>query len=219
MGIDSLRGWHLIVLGGLLLLSPIALNAVPLGDYTHHYNVGYIEENDSGHDVSGQIITTPWDDDILCWNSMSRACQLERTLLEDTVAVDTDIYYYDRFTEYSYVYANETFYDLENTGREISLQAVNQSTVFERTSVGSRSLPETVRTALEDGQPRVSARTELPESSLIDVQDRRYATLQHEYRSQRYVDSIYDSVRPFLAVLAPLVGFVLVLRGQRWRVR
>lgn len=219
MAIGSSRRGHLLVfIGVLCLLSPYVLSGVTLGAQTHHYRVTYVETTTDGYDMTGAPPAS-FDEDVLCWGSLSRACQLERTLLDENVSIEYGIVYYDRFVDYRYIYHNETFYEVESSDDSLWLRAVNTTTAFQSTSQSGRTLPASVLTALEDGREKVATHAELSTHELIRIEGGHYAILAEDYRSRGPLDSVLHGIEPFLGSLGFLLGLVLVLRGQRWRVR
>lgn len=206
-----------IIIGVLLLLSPSALSGVTLGAQTIHYDVGYVETTADGYRIDGATYGS-FDTDILCWVSISRACQLERSLLETNVSIELGPLSYDRYSDYSYVYHNGTFYDVETSDTALWLRAVSNSTVFQNTATDGNELPADVTSALQDGQQEIATRDELPTNELITVENDRYAVLFEHHRSRGYLDGILHSIGPFLGPLGFLIGLGLVLQGQQWRV-
>ncbi|MFB6120740.1 MAG: hypothetical protein ABEJ68_06445 [Halobacteriaceae archaeon] len=203
----------LTLVGVLLLLTPQAMAGVSLGAQTIHYDVGYVTVTADGPELTGRVDDVP-DADVLCWTSLSRACQLERALLNRPVEIDAGPTYYDRFTEYSYLLHEGTFYRTDATETELRLTPVNATRALERTSAPVDA-PADVVAAFAAGRTEVATRATLPTHQLMALGDGRYATVREDYRSRSEVAKLLHGLEPLLGPLGFLLGLALVVGGQR----
>lgn len=207
-----------ILLGVLFLLSPYAMSGVTLGAQTQHYSVGYIETTADGYNFTGGTYGS-LDKDILCWGTLSRACQLERSLLKENVSIEYGSRYYSRAADYDYIYHNGSFYEAAISENSLWLRAMNATTVFQNTASDGSNIPAEVMNALQERQQEVATHAVLPTHQLITIEEGHYATLVEDRQKRGVLDRFLHAVEPFLGPLGFLLGLSLVLQGQRWRVQ
>lgn len=203
--------------GVVLLLSPTLLSGFTLGAEVSQYSVGYVETTADGFEYSGGGHGAV-DRDVLCWGSLSRSCQLERSLLDANVSVDHGEVYYSRHVDYRYLIHEDSFYAVESTGHELWLEPVNATQVLRRTARSGDDVPTSAMNAFEAGRVTLTTRADLPTNDLIDVGDGRYATLYGPQMSRPLLDRLLHPLDPLLGPIGFLAGLGLVLEGYHRRV-
>ncbi|WP_254523176.1 hypothetical protein [Natrinema caseinilyticum] len=221
--ITRYRGEAAIVVGFVFVLNPLVVSAYDIGDpdrYRYEASEAEFFANDT---YTHSIEAPPLDSDVACFgDSPSRSCALERAIYANGGIT------YDGPTrlimdhEYSYVHVwgegffqpttevghnGTVWYGLESVPREDALDGI--ATPLSRTNRG-------VRTAIETGAYETS--DELSGThELVQAGDRYYVvypTAYHEYRgTERRLTVVV------LQWLLGIIGVILVLRGQRHRIK
>lgn len=208
----------LMLIGVVLLLSPTLVSGFTLGAQTHHYGVGYIEPVDDGIRYGEYAAHGRADEEILCWGTLTRACQLERTLIDGNTTIEHgDGGERPGYADYRFVYHDETFYEIGASAEELWLRPVNATTAFRATALDPNAVPDHVLAELENGTLTFGSHADLPVHQLIPVGEDRYATIAEGYSERTVLDRFLHPLDALLGPVGFLAGLVFLLEGYHQR--
>ena len=220
--IRQYRGEAAIVVGFILLLNPLVVAALDLGDPDRYrYEASEVSFTENGT-YSFSTHPVPLDSDVACFGSVpSRSCVLERAIHTNGGIMyngPTDQFIHD---EYSYVHIwEEGFFRPVSDERQngtvwYGLEAVSEDEALRYIATPKDKTSNGVRTAIATGSYETS--DELAGAhELVQVDDSYYVVYPAEVHEHRGTERSLTVV--VLQWLLGITGTILILRGQRHRV-
>lgn len=221
--INRFGGEIAILVGFILLVNPIIVNAYDIGDPDwYRYEASEVEFYDNGtYDYETKAL--PLDSEVACFEaSWSRSCVLERAIHENGgIRYDGPPKSFI-ISDYDFVHIWEMGFfrpdtdEAENGTVRYGLQPISQEEALEHIATPVSRTNHGVRTAIETGSFETS--DELPGAHELVRHDDRYfvvyaAALHREHGAERSWTVVT------LQWVLGVTGALLVLRGQRQRVK
>lgn len=207
-----------ILVGVLLVFSPLWVGHLHVGDPTYRYEAVEVEPTENGVEYGDGYDGRGIDSQIVCDAIPGRPCIHERYLLTDrNVSTDRSPQTLNHY-RYDYVHAEDGFYEVAYEERDdrtyLRLDLIPTETLFRRIATPVNDLPDPVRTAVGTGS--VTTRRTLLDANELVLSDGTYYVVQERLvRSSTEAERRGELFEDVVSVLGPAVGLVLALRGYR----